>query len=131
MSKVTITTKLALVSILALIIAERAAAQQPDWSQRGGYYAPGKPIVQQPTPGELKGEKEGDYYVPDKTTVQQPTPGESKEEKEGDYYAPGNGNRIRPLSRPRARIAGSVILHLHELTHQRKSVAQELNRSGD
>jgi len=88
----TMITKFSLASVLALLITAPATAQQPDWSQRGDYYAPGKTIVQQPTPGELKQEEEGDYYAPGKTIVERPTPGELNQEKGGDFYAPTKGN---------------------------------------
>ena len=88
----TITTKLSALSVLALLIAAPAAAQQPDWSQKGDHYAPSQTIVQQPTAVEVKQEKEGDYYAPGKTVAQQSTAKELKKEKEGDYYAPTKGN---------------------------------------
>jgi hypothetical protein len=88
----TITTKLSVLSVLALLIAAPALAQQPDWSQKGDHYAPSTTVVQQPTAAELKQEKEGDYYAPGKRIVQQPTAKELKQEKEGDYYAPTKGN---------------------------------------
>ena len=86
----TITTKLSLVSVLALLIASPAAAQTPDWSQKGDYYAPSTTIAQQPTPAQTKQAEEGDYYTPVPTIVQQPTAGELKHAEQGDYYAPTN-----------------------------------------
>jgi len=88
----TITTKLSLACLLTLFIVAPATAQQPDWSQRGDYYAPGRTIAQQPTQQELKQEQTGDYYAPGKTMVQQPTPGETRQERQGDYYTPEKGN---------------------------------------
>jgi hypothetical protein len=91
-SKMTITTKFFLVFMPALMIAVPAAAQRPDWSQRGDYYAPDKTIVQHPTPGELRQERESDYYSPQRTMEHQPMPGELNQGRDGDYYTPTNGN---------------------------------------
>jgi hypothetical protein len=65
----TITTKLSMVSVLALLIAAPAAAAQ-------------LPAT------------EGDYYAPTNTIVQQPTAQELKEAQKGDYYAPTNGGQV-------------------------------------
>lgn len=62
----TITAKFSMLSVLALLTAAPAMAEQPDWSQKGDYYAPSTTVVQQPTAAELKQEKEGDYYAPAK-----------------------------------------------------------------
>jgi hypothetical protein len=68
----TITTKLSMVSVLALLIATPAvAAQLP--ATEGDYYAPTNTIVQQPTAQELKQAQEGDYYAP--TNVSQVSAG--------------------------------------------------------
>jgi hypothetical protein len=61
MSKMTTTTKLSMISVLALLIAAPAAAQQP--VTEGDYYAPTQTIVQQTTTQELKQAQEGDYYA--------------------------------------------------------------------
>jgi hypothetical protein len=58
------TTKFSLVSVLALMLAAPAAAQQADWSQKGDYYAPSATVVQQPTTAQTKRFEEGDYYAP-------------------------------------------------------------------
>jgi len=87
----TIITKLSMFSVLGLIIAAPAAAQKPDWSQKGDYYAPDKTIMQQQTPREPKQIRDGDYYAPDRTIVQQPTARELKRDSEGDYYVPQKG----------------------------------------
>jgi hypothetical protein len=61
MSKMTITSKLSMVSVLALLIAAPAAAAQP--STEGDFYAPTNTIVQQPTAAQTQQAKEGDYYT--------------------------------------------------------------------
>ena len=59
----TITTKLSMLSVLALLIAAPAvAAQLP--TTGGDYYAPTNTIVQQPTAQELKQAEQGDFYAP-------------------------------------------------------------------
>jgi hypothetical protein len=83
-----ITTK-SLITIFALSIPAPALAQPADLSQDGDYYAPGRTIVEQPTPQETKQFQEGDYYAPDKTTVRRSTPREKNLIRQGDYYAPG------------------------------------------
>jgi hypothetical protein len=83
-----ITTKLTVASVLALLMAGPAAAQQADWSQAGDYYAPSKTIVQQPTAAQTKKVEQGDYYAAGQTIVQQPTARELKHAEQGDYYAP-------------------------------------------
>lgn len=88
----TIITKLPMFFALGMIIAAPAAAQKPDWSQKGDYYAPDKTIMQQQTPQELKQIRNGDYYPPERTIVQQPTTQELKQDSEGDYYVPQKGN---------------------------------------
>jgi len=65
----TITSKLSMVSVLALLIAAPASAAQLSAS-------------------------EGDYYSPTNTTVQQSTAAETKQAEQGDYYAPTKGNRV-------------------------------------
>jgi len=63
----TITTKLSMFSVLAMLIAAPAmAAQFP--TTGGDYYAPIKTVVQQPTAQELKEAQEGDFYAPIKNT---------------------------------------------------------------
>jgi hypothetical protein len=83
-----IVAKLTLATVAAASISTAAFAQQPNWSQQGDYYAPGKTIVQQATPQELNQLREGDYYAFGKTTVQAPTRSEFGQFGEGDYYAP-------------------------------------------
>jgi hypothetical protein len=61
----TITTKLSMVSVLALLIAAPAAAAQLP-ATVGDYYAPTTTVVQQPTAQELKQAQDGDYYAPTK-----------------------------------------------------------------
>ena len=59
----TITSKLFMVSVLALIVATPAvAAQLP--ATEGDYYAPTNTVVQQATSQELSQAHEGDYYAP-------------------------------------------------------------------
>ncbi len=59
----TVTTKLAMASVLTmLIVAPAAAAQLP--ATGGDYYAPADTIVQQPTVRELERAQEGDFYAP-------------------------------------------------------------------
>jgi len=58
----TITTKLSMISVLALLIAAPAAAAQLP-ATGGDYYAPTSTIVQQPTSQELKQAQEGDFYA--------------------------------------------------------------------
>jgi len=58
----TITTKLSMISVLALLIAAPAAAAQLPATE-GDYYAPTNTIVQQPTAQELKQAQEGDFYA--------------------------------------------------------------------
>jgi hypothetical protein len=87
----TITTKLSIVSVIALI-ASPALAQQADWSQRGDYYAPGPTVVQKPTTRQTKRFEEGDYYAPGPTVVQKPTTAQTKRFEEGDYYGPKKGD---------------------------------------
>ena len=91
-SKMTITTKFSIVSVVALSIAAPAAAQQPDWSQKGDNYAPERTVVQQPTAAQTKQAEEGDHYAPAPTIVQQPTAPQTKRFEEGDYYAPKKGD---------------------------------------
>jgi hypothetical protein len=61
----TITRKLSMVSVLALLMTAPAAAAQLSATE-GDYYAPTNTIVQQPTAQELKQAQEGDYYAPTK-----------------------------------------------------------------
>ena len=61
----TVTTKLAMVSVLAMLIAAPAAAAQLP-ATGGDYYASTNTIVQQPTAQELKQAQEGDFYAPTK-----------------------------------------------------------------
>ena len=57
-----ITTKLSMFSVLALLIATPAvAAQLP--ATEGDYYAPTNTIVQQATAQDLKQAQEGDFYA--------------------------------------------------------------------
>jgi len=56
----TITSKLSMVSLLALLIAAPAAAGQ--LSTEGDYYAPTNTVVQQPTAAQTKQAEEGDFY---------------------------------------------------------------------
>jgi hypothetical protein len=65
----TFTSKLSIVSVLALLIAVPAVAAQ-------------LPAT------------EGDYYSPTTTVVQQPTAQQLKQAQEGDYYAATNGSRV-------------------------------------
>jgi hypothetical protein len=58
----TITTKLSVLSVLALLIAAPAVAAQPPATE-GDYYAPTNTIVQQPTARELKQARQGDFYA--------------------------------------------------------------------
>jgi hypothetical protein len=61
--QMTVTTKLSMVSVFAMLIAAPAmAAQLP--ATGGDYYAPIKTVVQQPTAQELKDAQEGDFYSP-------------------------------------------------------------------
>ena len=55
-----VTEKLFLASILALLIAGPVRAQSPT---QGDYYAPGPTVVVHPTEGQLKLNEQGDYYV--------------------------------------------------------------------
>jgi predicted lipid-binding transport protein (Tim44 family) len=64
-----ITSKLSMLSVLALLIAAPAAAAQ-------------LPAT------------EGDYYAPTNTVVQQPTAAQVKQAQEGDFYAPTNANQV-------------------------------------
>jgi hypothetical protein len=64
----TITSKLSMVSVLALLIAAPAAAAQLS--------------------------AEGDYYAPTNTVVQQPTAAQTKQAEEGDFYAATNGGQV-------------------------------------
>jgi hypothetical protein len=58
-----ITTKLSVVSVLALLTAASAAVAQQS-AIEGDHYAPTNTVVQQPTAQELKKAQEGDYYAP-------------------------------------------------------------------
>jgi hypothetical protein len=87
-----IITTLSLTSVVALALVAPAAAQDPSWSQRGDYYAPGNTTAQQPAPGQTQQVKEGDYYAPGKTVVEQPSATQLRQDKQGDYYAPAKGN---------------------------------------
>jgi hypothetical protein len=64
-----ITTKMSMLSLLALLIAAPAAAAQ-------------LPAT------------EGDYYAPINTVVQQPTEQLKAQAQEGDYYAPTGGDQV-------------------------------------
>lgn len=68
----TITTKLSLVSVLALLIASPAVAAQRSATE-GDYYSPSATIAQQPTAAQTKEAEQGDFYAPVPTIVQQPT----------------------------------------------------------
>jgi len=58
----TITTKMSMLSVLALLIAAPAvAAELP--ATAGDYYAPTNTVVQQPTAAQLKQAQEGDFYA--------------------------------------------------------------------
>jgi len=59
----TITNKLSMVSVLALLLAAPASAAQLT-APEGDYYAPARTIVQQSTAQELKQAQEGDFYAP-------------------------------------------------------------------
>lgn len=63
----TMTAKLSMLSVLALLSAAPAAAAQLPATD-GDYYAPTSTTVQQPTAQELKQVQEGDYYAPTKGT---------------------------------------------------------------
>jgi hypothetical protein len=58
----TVTKKLAMVSVLAMLIAAPAAAAQLPASV-GDYYAPTQTTVQQPAAQELNQAQEGDFYA--------------------------------------------------------------------
>jgi hypothetical protein len=64
-----ITTKLSMLSVVALLIAAPAVAAQ-------------LPAT------------EGDYYAPTNTIVQQPTAEQTKQAQEGDFYAVTNGKQV-------------------------------------
>jgi hypothetical protein len=59
----TVTTKLSMVAVIAMLIAAPAAAAQLPATD-GDYYAPAQTIVQRPTAQELKQAQEGDFYAP-------------------------------------------------------------------
>ena len=59
----TITSKLSMVSVLALLIAAPAAAAQLP-TTGGDFYAPTNTVVQQPTAAQTKQAEVGDYYGP-------------------------------------------------------------------
>jgi hypothetical protein len=61
----TVTTKLSMISVVAMLIAAPAAAAQLP-ATGGDYYAPTQTIVQQPTAQELKQAQGGDFYAPTK-----------------------------------------------------------------
>ena len=86
----TITSKLSMVSVLALLIAAPAAAAQ--LSAEGDFYAPTNIVVQQPTAAQTTQAEEGDFYAPSTTIVQQPTAKELRKAEKGDFYAPTSGN---------------------------------------
>jgi hypothetical protein len=79
------TTKLALGSALALALMVPAQAQNP---KEGDYYAPGQTSPQAASPRQEQQIREGDYYQPGPTTTQRVTPSEEQQIKEGDYYKP-------------------------------------------
>jgi hypothetical protein len=87
----TITSKLSLVSVLALLIAAPAAAAELPATE-GDYYAPIHTVVQPATAAQIKQSEEGDYYAPVQTIVQQPTAQELNQAEQGDFYAPKSGN---------------------------------------
>ncbi len=60
-----ITAKLSMLSVLALLIAAPAVAAQVPATE-GDYYAPTNTIVQQATAQDLKQAQEGDFYAPTK-----------------------------------------------------------------
>ena len=66
-----ITAKLSMLSVLALLTAAPALAAQVPAT-------------------------EGDYYAPTNTIVQQATPQDLKQAQEGDFYAPTNGKQVSP-----------------------------------
>jgi hypothetical protein len=80
--------KLSAASILALSIAAPVQAQQPNWQQRGDYYAPGQTAPQQVGPSQEQQMRQGDYYPSGQTTPQQLNPGQEQKIQQGDYYRP-------------------------------------------
>jgi hypothetical protein len=58
----TVTTKLSMLSVLAVLIAAPAVAAQSSATD-GDYYAPTNTIVQHPTARELNQAQEGDFYA--------------------------------------------------------------------
>lgn len=87
----TVTSKVPIVSVLALLIAAPAVAGQLPVTD-GDYYAPTNTVVQQPTPAQTQQAEEGDFYAPSPTIVQQPTAHELKKARQGDFYAPISGH---------------------------------------
>lgn len=84
-------TKLSLVSVLALVIATPALAQEADWSQKGDYYAPGATVVQQPTTAQTKQAEEGDFYAAmkgDQASAQRAAAIESCTQRANAEYGP-------------------------------------------
>jgi hypothetical protein len=63
MTQMSITAKLSMLSVLALLTAAPAVAAQVPATE-GDYYAPTNTIVQQATAQDLKQAQEGDFYAP-------------------------------------------------------------------
>jgi hypothetical protein len=97
MSKMTITSKLSMVSVLALLIAAPAAAAQlpaPD----GDYYAPTNTVVQQPTAAETKQAEKGDFYGPisgGQVSAERATAIEKCTQLANAEYGPSGGTTLR------------------------------------
>lgn len=79
------TRTLCVASVLALLIAAPALAQNP---KQGDYYPPGQTTPQQASPGQQQQSKQGDYYPSGQTTQQEVSPGQEQQIKQGDYYKP-------------------------------------------
>jgi hypothetical protein len=85
-SQMSITTKLALASILALGFAAPVQAQNPT---QGDYYNFQPWAPQQVSPRQARRIRQGDYYNFQPWAPQQVSPGQARRIRQGDYYRPG------------------------------------------
>lgn len=93
----TVTTKLSMVAVLAMLIAAPAAAAQLPASG-GDYYAPISTSAQQPTPQALNQAQQGDFYATSRGTQISATRAaaiESCTQQANAEFGPSGGTTLR------------------------------------